>query len=136
MHGLIRLKLTSQNARTYVGVGASLQINVLNRGGSRSCVGDTVNYTCTIARPFHTWSVVPPNTKGIGFLLGGSFRRFNLTGGMIFVAAHDRVNDVISTVLTVTSYDGFDGSDITCRDPYVRGEGGDVQRTIAAVFGE
>jgi hypothetical protein len=44
------------------------------------------------------------------------------------------VNNVITTVLTVTSFAGLNGTDISCVDPTL--VNGAVQETIAMVFGK
>jgi hypothetical protein len=57
---------------------------------------------------------------------------FTLPGGVITIATDDMVNDVITSVLTVTSFAGFDGSVLSCTDAFVID--GDVQEATATVF--
>jgi bacterioferritin-associated ferredoxin len=49
---------------------------------------------------------------------------------MIAIATDDTVNNVITTVLTVTSFIGLDGTDILCVDVSTS----EIQETIARVF--
>jgi hypothetical protein len=55
----------------------------------------------------------------------------SVPGGMIGIASN---NTVMTTVLTVTSFAGLNGANISCTD--AGPVNGTVQETTAAVFGE
>jgi hypothetical protein len=124
-----------------VGVGARLQTTVVNRGGSTSCVGDTVIYTCNISVDVHIWRITRPGfdvtTATLSNALG--LPTFPAPGAsspfVITIAVDDNVTGVITTVLTVTSFAGLDGTNISCAENAMV-TGDDIQETTAAVFGE
>jgi hypothetical protein len=125
----------------YVGVGVPLETTVLNRNGSTSCIGDTVNYTCTVGGIAHVWRIAPPGSSATTGVITRVSPTFSFPGGapspfMISIATYDMVNNVITTVLTVTSFAGLNGTDILCIDGTV--VNGEIQETIATVltFGE
>jgi hypothetical protein len=122
-----------------IGVGAPLQTTVLNRSGSTSCIGDTVNYTCTVGGGAHIWRIAPPGSSVSTVAITRGSPTFPAPGGspspfMISLATDDIVNNVITTVLTVTSFAGLNGTDISCTDTSV--VNGEVQETIAIAFGK
>ena len=114
-----------------VGECAPLQTVVSGRSGETSCVGDTVTYTCTISASSHTWmisSLANPASVSIGA------RTVNIPPYSIEVTSDNGVNMVTGSRLTVTSFAGLDGVNITCFDATTLN--GVVQETTAMVFGK
>jgi hypothetical protein len=125
-----------------VGVGAPLQTTVVNRGGSTSCVGDIVTYTCNISSNVHLWRITQPGSGLIAAALSNTlgFPTFPPSGAdpspfMIAVTTDDNVTGFITTVLTVTSFAGLNGTNILCAENAMA-TGDDIQETTAVVFGE
>jgi hypothetical protein len=125
-----------------VGVGAPLQTTVENRSGSTSCVGDTVNYTCNINANVHIWRITQPGSGLIAATLSNTlgFPTFPPSGAdpspfMIAVTTDDNVTGFITTVLTVTSFAGLNGTSILCAENAMA-TGDDIQETTAVVFGK
>jgi hypothetical protein len=118
----------------YAGVGAPLQTTVENRGGSTSCVGDTVSYTCTAGGSNHGWRITLSASNVTTVSINRVTRTAPVPGGVITIASDDMDNNVIITVLTVTSFAGLNGASISCTD--TGPVNGTVQETTVAVFGE
>jgi hypothetical protein len=115
-----------------VGVGAPLQTTVMNRNGPTSCVGDTVIYTCTAGSITHLWRITQPGSNATSASVFPASSTATVLDGAGVITIDDTVNDVITTVLTVTSFAGLNETNILCTDI----NGNTVQETTAAVFGE
>jgi hypothetical protein len=125
----------ADNENLYAGVGAPL----LTTGGPTSCVGDTVTFTCTVGGIAHLWRIAQPGSNVITAPLARAHPTFPAPGGapspfMITIATDDTVNNVIISVLTVTSFAGLNGADISCTDANVANV--EPQETTVSVFGE
>jgi hypothetical protein len=110
---------------------------VVNRAGSTSCIGDTVSYTCTVGGVAHLWRIVPLNSTVVTANIAVGNPTFPADGGApspFMIAIASNVNNIITTVLTVTSFAGLEGTNISCRNALVAN--GEPQETTASVFGE
>ena len=96
---------------------APLEVDIAGRSGSTSCVGDMVTYTCTLPATAHTWSI--PS------LVDVSITRVNPTfpppGSppsqfSIVTTADGGGTNPITTELSVTSFAGLNGANVTCSD--------------------
>ena len=114
-----------------IGDCASLQVAVTNRSGSTSCVGDMVTYTCTVPSIAHQWNIP---SLGESVIVTRNRRTFSGSGdGSLSIALTTDEADAITTALSVTSFAGLNGANITCFDAI----GGviETQDTTAMVFG-
>ena len=91
------------------------------------CIGETVVYTCTVQGLGHTWNIssLPSLTSVMRSTPMRLISPFNLT----------LIEDSKST-LSLTVFDGFNGTVITCGDANTQLGEGNEQTTIAIVFGE
>ena len=98
---------------------------------STPCVGDDVTYTCTVASLAHTWNfgsftadVINGDTIGVP----------ETVGAYTLVLLSRNSSGLVST-LSVTAFDGLNGTNISCRDGLAVNNP-EVQETSALVFGE
>ena len=96
-----------------------------------SCIGDTVNYTCTVNAVGHAWNISSPAAVV-------AITRTVRTTSILpygFMLTEDDGNSITST-LSLTVFAGFNGAVITCLDANALPGEGDKQSTTAMVFGE
>ena len=117
----------------YAGDPAPLQILVTGRSGSTSCVGDQVTFTCTLPAVAHVWSI---RSLGFSAVISRGLPTFHDSASpftIVTTADGGGVNP-ITTELSVTSFAGLNGANITCID--ANQVVTEVQDTIAMVFGK
>ena len=81
----------------------------MNVGRSASCTGENVTYVCNIISVGHVWSIN-----------GGPCLVVTLTPQVInegYTLQLVSFNDTIVSSLSVTSFDGLNGINVTCTDP-------------------
>ena len=112
----------------HTGVSAPLQVSI-----ATSCVGDLVTYTCTLPTVSHAWMI-----PSLGFI--ETITRTTPTFSeppspfSIVTTADGGGANPITTALSVTSFAGLNGANITCGDPsQILNE---TQDTTVVVFGK
>ena len=101
----------------YAGDCAPLQVAIAGRSGSISCVGDMVTFTCTVPAVAHSWDI--PSLVDVSITRqdptfprpGDPASPFAIT----ITADEGGVNPIL-TALSVTSFAGLNGANITCSD--------------------
>ena len=114
-----------------IGDCAPLQVSVTNRSGSISCVGDVVTYTCTVPSIAHQWNAPSLGVAGIITMTLPAFPGSGEGSPSVSLTSGD---DPITTALSVTSFAGLNGADITCFDALIRIN--ETQDSTAMVFGK
>ena len=99
------------------------------RSGVSSCVGDTVNFTCTRVGSFHRWRISSISASASLFFDD----RTNLLGPYEIQVTSVNNTMVTESRLSVTSSQDLNGITITCD---VFGGGGEYQETTVIVFGK
>ena len=110
---------------------APLQVTISSGNTNTSCVGDLVTYTCTVPAVAHTWSILDfmvAITRGTT-TFDDPASRFSIT-----TTVDGGGPNPITTELSVTSFAGLNGADITCSDGNAFTN--ETQDTIAMVFGK
>ena len=112
---------------------APLQVVICSGNTNTSCVGDLVTYTCTVPAVAHTWSIP---SLGFSDTITRTSPTFDDPASpfSIVITADGGGANPITTALSVTSFAGLNGANITCSD------GNELitetQDTIAMVFGK
>ena len=114
-----------------VGECALLQTEVSGRSGETSCLGENVTYICSISGFTHVWRI--SGFSDAAFVTAGQ-RSDNIGPYSIEAISVSGVNMVTESRLTVTSFPGLNGVNITCLD--TTATNGEVQETTAMVFGK
>ena len=116
---------------------APLQVAVAGRSGSTSCVGDLVTVTCTLPVVIHDWEIPSLGLDVIITRRIPTFPRFSGDDSRFSIAITMQGGldtDSITTELSVTSFAGLSGANITCSDPLQII--GATQDTIILLFGK
>ena len=114
---------------------APLQVTITDRSGSTSCVGDLVNYTCTLPAVSHNWRIPSLGDVSITRINPIFPRPGDPPSQFSIVTTSDEGGtNPITTVLSVTSFAGLNGITITCSDGnrFIN----ETQEAIAMVFGK
>ena len=103
-------------------------ISALLSNQGPSCLGETVNYTCTVKAPSHTW------------LIGSQSIVVNIdttesTSDPYTVTVVAVEGSFITSTLSVTSFAELNGTVIRCMDTSVLPGQGEVQEITARVHG-
>lgn len=122
--------MNSPHLSASTGLCIPLQTSIVGRNGSISCDQDIVTYTCTVAAPAHTWKIE-------SFDLNAAITRGTPTFSDSRFTIRTTADDTfITTALTVSAFPQLNGTNITCEDGIARPGEGEIQDTVAMVFGE
>ena len=113
-----------------------LQTVVTGRSGSISCVGDQVTFTCTVPAVAHSWDIP---SLGLDASITRNTPTFSRPGDpssrfSIVTTVDGGGANPITTELSVISFAGLNGTNITCSDANQIVT--EHQSTIAIVFGK
>ena len=97
------------------------------RSGVTSCVGDTVNFTCTLVGVVHSWRIPGFSANVLANALTDNLGPYEIQ----VISVNGTM--VTGSRLSVNSSRELDGVDITCE---AFGGGGEPQETTVMVFGK
>lgn len=108
-------------------------MSIAGRNGSMPCVGETVTYTCTVAAIAHAWKIP---SFGFSVTISRATPTFSDGQFSIITTADGGGSNPITTALSVTTFAGLDGANITCEDGFASPGEGDIKMTVVTVLGK
>ena len=94
-------------------------------------MAETVNYTCTVRAPSHTWRIGPSISITVNL---DTTESINGPYNVMVVAVED--NNFITSTLSVISFPELNGTVLLCKDASALPGQGEVQETTARVHGK